>query len=148
MQEMCRGQENLFGTVMDDEQRLKLGRIQAFMTSAEGYGDHVMHASRGRQMLVARTDGSTRRCAATARASTVDPVFERLLGSEVNGEAVPDWGRAFCDTVVELDRTRPPCHGMWDSAEGSPSMPRARGAASVARPQRLGDPASGILTRR
>ena len=33
---MLAGQENLFGAVMDDEQRLKLGRIQAFMTAAEG----------------------------------------------------------------------------------------------------------------
>src|SRR4029453_14363570 len=40
----------VFGGVMDDEQRLKLRRVQAFMTAAEGYGDHVMHAL-GAQML-------------------------------------------------------------------------------------------------
>ena len=44
MQEVLAGDEGLFGPVLDDEQRLKLGRIQAFMAAAEGYGDHVMHA--------------------------------------------------------------------------------------------------------
>ena len=38
------GDDALFGAVLDDEQRLKLGRIQAFMAAAEGYADHVMHA--------------------------------------------------------------------------------------------------------
>ncbi len=57
-----RDEESLFGAVMDDEQRLKLGRIQAFMTAAEGYGDHVMHAL-GAQMLpsYARIDEAMRR---------------------------------------------------------------------------------------
>ena len=36
--------EGLFWADLDDEQRLKLGRIQAFMAAAEGYGDHVMQA--------------------------------------------------------------------------------------------------------
>ena len=41
---MLESDEGLFGAELDDEQRLKLGRIQAFMAAAEGYGDHVMHA--------------------------------------------------------------------------------------------------------
>jgi len=119
MQEMLAGQENLFGAVMDDEQRLKLGRIQAFMTAAEGYGDHVMHAL-GAQMLPSygRIDEAMRRYRETEQ---VDPVFERLLGIEVKREQYR-LGRAFCDTVVEqTDETT--LARMWDSAEALPSMP-------------------------
>ena len=119
MQEMLAGQENLFGAVMNDEQRLKLGRIQAFMTAAEGYGDHVMHAL-GAQMLpsYARIDEAMRRYRETEQ---VDPVFERLLGIEVKREQYR-LGRAFCDTVVELtDETT--LARMWDSADALPSMP-------------------------
>ena len=74
----------MFGAVMDDEQRLKLRRVQAFMTAAEGYGDHVMHAL-GAQMLpsYARIDEAMRRYRETEQ---VDPVFERLLGIEVKRE--------------------------------------------------------------
>ena len=119
MQEMLAGQENLFGAVMDDEQRLKLGRIQAFMTGAEGYGDHVMHAL-GAQMLpsYARIDEAMRRYRETEQ---VDPVFERLLGIEVKREQYR-LGRAFCDTVVELTEETTLAR-MWDSAEALPSMP-------------------------
>jgi coenzyme F420 biosynthesis associated uncharacterized protein len=119
MQEMLAGQESLFGAVMDDEQRLKLRRIQAFMTAAEGYGDHVMHAL-GSQMLpsYARIDEAMRRYRETEQ---VDPVFERLLGIEVKREQYR-LGRAFCDTVVEqTDETT--LARMWDSVEALPSMP-------------------------
>ena len=119
MQEMLAGQESLFGAVMDDEQRLKLRRVQAFMTAAEGYGDHVMHAL-GAQMLpsYARIDEAMRRYRETEH---VDPVFERLLGIEVKREQYR-LGRSFCDTVVELTDEATLAR-MWDSAEALPSMP-------------------------
>jgi coenzyme F420 biosynthesis associated uncharacterized protein len=119
MQEMLAGQDSLFGAVMDDEQRLKLRRIQAFMTASEGYGDHVMHAL-GEQMLpsYARIDEAMRRYRETEH---VDPVFERLLGIEVKREQYR-LGRAFCDTVVELT-DEVTLGRMWDSAEALPSMP-------------------------
>jgi coenzyme F420 biosynthesis associated uncharacterized protein len=119
MQEMLAGQDSLFGAVMDDEQRLKLRRIQAFMTASEGYGDHVMHAL-GEQMLpsYARIDEAMRRYRETEH---VDPVFERLLGIEVKREQYR-LGRAFCDTVVELTDEMTLAR-MWDSAEALPSMP-------------------------
>jgi coenzyme F420 biosynthesis associated uncharacterized protein len=119
MQEMLAGQDSLFGAVMDDEQRLKLRRIQAFMTASEGYGDHVMHAL-GEQMLpsYARIDEAMRRYRETEH---VDPVFERLLGIEVNREQYR-LGRAFCDTVLELTDEATLAR-MWDSAEALPSMP-------------------------
>ena len=119
MQEMLAGEDSLFGAVMDDEQRLKLRRIQAFMTASEGYGDHVMHAL-GAQMLpsYARIDEAMRRYRETEH---VDPVFERLLGIEVKREQYR-LGRAFCDTVVELTDEATLAR-MWDSAEALPSMP-------------------------
>ena len=119
MQEMLAGQESLFGAVMDDEQRLKLRRVQAFMTASEGYGDHVMHAL-GAQMLpsYARIDEAMRRYRETEH---VDPVFERLLGIEVKREQYR-LGRAFCDTVVELTDEATLAR-MWESAEALPSMP-------------------------
>jgi coenzyme F420 biosynthesis associated uncharacterized protein len=119
MQEMLAGQDSLFGAVMDDEQRLKLRRVQAFMTASEGYGDHVMHAL-GEQMLpsYARIDEAMRRYRETEH---VDPVFERLLGIEVKREQYR-LGRAFCDTVVELTDEATLAR-MWDSAEALPSMP-------------------------
>jgi coenzyme F420 biosynthesis associated uncharacterized protein len=119
MQEMLAGQDSLFGAVMDDEQRLKLRRVQAFMTASEGYGDHVMHAL-GAQMLpsYARIDEAMRRYRETEH---VDPVFERLLGIEVKREQYR-LGRAFCDAVVELTDEATLAR-MWDSAEALPSMP-------------------------
>jgi coenzyme F420 biosynthesis associated uncharacterized protein len=119
MQEMLAGQESLFGAVMDDEQRLKLRRVQAFMTASEGYGDHVMHAL-GARMLpsYARIDEAMRRYRETEQ---VDPVFERLLGIEVKREQYR-LGRSFCDTVVELTNEATLAR-MWDSAEALPSMP-------------------------
>jgi coenzyme F420 biosynthesis associated uncharacterized protein len=119
MQEMLAGQDSMFGAVMDDEQRLKLRRVQAFMTAAEGYGDHVMHAL-GARMLpsYARIDEAMRRYRETEQ---VDPVFERLLGIEVKREQYR-LGRAFCDTVVELTDEATLAR-MWDSAEALPSMP-------------------------
>ena len=119
MQEMLAGEDSMFGAVMDDEQRLKLRRVQAFMTAAEGYGDHVMHAL-GAQMLpsYARIDEAMRRYRETEQ---VDPVFERLLGIEVKREQYR-LGRAFCDRVVELTDEAMLAR-MWDSAEALPSMP-------------------------
>ncbi|MEX2421782.1 MAG: zinc-dependent metalloprotease, partial [Actinomycetota bacterium] len=112
MQEMLGGDEGLFGAVLDDEQRLKLGRIQAFMASAEGYGDHVMHAL-GAQMLpsYARIEEAMRRY---REGEDTDPVLERLLGIEVKREQYR-LGRAFCDAVVEATDEATLAR-MWDSA--------------------------------
>ncbi|HEY7661350.1 MAG TPA: zinc-dependent metalloprotease [Actinomycetota bacterium] len=119
LQEMLGGDEGLFGVVLDDEQRVKLGRIQAFMAAAEGYGDHVMHALGARMLSTyPRIDEALRRY---REAERVDPVFERLLGIEVKREQYRT-GRAFCDTVVELtDETT--LARMWESAEATPSLP-------------------------
>ena len=79
MQALMESEEGLFGAVLDDEQRIKLGRIQAFMAAAEGYGDHVMQGL-GRELLPSfeRIQEAMRRY---REGEAGDPVFERLLGS-------------------------------------------------------------------
>jgi putative hydrolase len=113
------GEGGLFGTVLDEEQRLKLGRIQAFMAAAEGYGDHVMHAL-GAKLLgsYARIDEAMRRY---REGEVHDPVFERLLGIEMERDRYRQ-GRAFCDTVVELT-DEATLASMWDGPDALPSLP-------------------------
>lgn len=119
VQEMLASDEGLFGPVLDDEQRLKLGRIQAFMAAAEGYGDHVMHAI-GASLLPSygRIEEAMRRY---RESEHVDPVFERLLGIEVKREQYR-LGRAFCDRVVELS-DESALSRMWADADSLPSLP-------------------------
>lgn len=119
LEELFASEEGLFGAVLDEEQRLKLNRIQAFMSAAEGYGDHVTHAI-GRSLLPSypQIEEAMRRYRETEHG---DPVFERLLGIEMKREQYR-LGKAFCDTVVE--RTDEATLGrMWDSAEAVPSLP-------------------------
>jgi coenzyme F420 biosynthesis associated uncharacterized protein len=119
MQSIMQGDENLFATVLDDEQRLKLNRIQSFMAAAEGFADHVMHTL-GRRMLTSysRIDEAMRRY---REGEEGDPVFERLLGIDMK-RAQYALGRAFCEQVVDAaDETL--LARMWDSAEALPSMP-------------------------
>jgi coenzyme F420 biosynthesis associated uncharacterized protein len=119
LQGLLEGDEGLFGAELDDEQRIKLGRIQSFMAAAEGYGDHVMHAL-GAELLPSygRIEEAMRRY---REGEAGDPVFERLLGIEMKREQYVN-GRAFCDTVVELTDEATLAR-MWDSAEAMPSLP-------------------------
>jgi putative hydrolase len=111
--------DGMFGAVLDDEQRLKLGRIQAFMAAAEGYGDHVMHALGARLLSTyPRIDEAMRRHREDER---TDPVFERLLGVEMKRDQYV-LGRRFCDTVVELTDEATLAR-MWDTADAMPSLP-------------------------
>jgi len=119
MQEMLGPGEGLFGAVLDDEQRLKLGRIQAFMSAAEGYGDHVAHALGGRLLSTAvRIEEAMRRYRESER---VDPVLERLLGIEVKREQYR-LGRTFCDSVVALTDEATLAR-MWSDGASVPSLP-------------------------
>ena len=119
----CRGcskaRRDCSASELDDEQRIKLGRIQSFMAAAEGYGDHVMHAL-GAELLPSygRIEEAMRRY---REGEAGDPVFERLLGIEMKREQYVN-GRAFCDTVVELTDEATLAR-MWDSADAMPSLP-------------------------
>jgi putative hydrolase len=119
MREALGSGEGLFGAVLDDEQRLKLGRIQAFMSAAEGYGDHVMHAL-GAKLLpsYAKVEEAMLRYREGEQA---DPVLERLLGIEVKREQYR-LGKAFCDRVVELTDEATLAR-MWADAQSLPSLP-------------------------
>ncbi len=118
MQDLLGPEEGLFGAVLDDEQRLKLGRIQAFMSAAEGYGDHVAHEL-GRRLLssAARIEEAISRI----DLSEGDPVFERLLGIEMKREQYAA-GRRFCDTVVDLTDEATLAR-MWEGPDALPSLP-------------------------
>jgi putative hydrolase len=119
IQEMLGADEGMFGAVLDDEQRLKLGRIQAFMSAAEGYGDHVMHALGARLLSsYSRIEEAMRRY---RESELVDPVLERLLGIEVKREQYR-LGKGFCDRVVELTDEATLAR-MWEGAETLPSLP-------------------------
>jgi putative hydrolase len=119
MREALGSGEGLFGAVLDDEQRLKLGRIQAFMSAAEGYGDHVMHALGARLLpSYARIEEAMLRYREGEQA---DPVLERLLGIEVKRDQYR-LGRAFCDQVVGLTDEATLAR-MWTDAESLPSFP-------------------------
>lgn len=119
LQSLLASEEGLFGTVLDDEQRLKLARVQSFMSAAEGYGDHVMH-SLGRKILPSypRIEEAMRRYRET---ETADPVFERLLGVEMKREQYRK-GKTFCDRVAE-QADEATLARMWDSSESLPSLP-------------------------
>lgn len=119
MQQAMESGPGLFGTVLDAEQRIKLGRIQAFMAAAEGYGDHLMHAL-GERLLPSygRIEEAMRRYRESEQA---DPVFERLLGIEMKRDQYR-LGLAFCDTVADLT-DEATLSTMWSSPEALPSMP-------------------------
>jgi putative hydrolase len=119
LRELAGSDEGLFWADLDDEQRLKLGRIQAFMAAAEGYGDHVMQAL-GAELLgsFARIEEAMKRYREGERG---DPVFERLLGVDMKREQYRK-GRAFCEIVAEQsDETT--LARMWESADAMPSLP-------------------------
>ncbi len=118
LRSLMESDEGLFGAELDDEQRLKLARIQAFMAAAEGYADHVTHGV-GRELLpsYARIEEAMSRI----DMSEGDPVFERLLGVEMKKEQYVA-GRKFCDTVVELT-DEATLSRMWVSADTMPSLP-------------------------
>jgi putative hydrolase len=119
LQQMFQSDEGWLGPALDDEQRLKLARIQAFMAAAEGHGEHVSERV-GSRMLKnhARIEEAVRR---NREGEPGDPVFERLLGIEMKREQYR-LGRAFCDRVVELT-DESTLSGMWESPEALPSMP-------------------------
>jgi putative hydrolase len=119
LQGLFEGDEGLFGTELDDEQRLKLARIQSFMSAAEGYGDHVTHEL-GARMLSSLSQ--IEEAVGRAREDDADdPVFERLLGTPMKREQYRK-GREFCDRVAELTDEHTLAR-MWESSESLPSKP-------------------------
>lgn len=108
----------LFGAVLDDEQRLKLGRVQAFMAAAEGFADHVTHT------IAADLLGSYAQISEAflryRESETVDPVFGRLLGIDVE-RSTYEAGRRFCDEVAAQTDEQTLAR-MWVSAEALPGL--------------------------
>lgn len=119
LRQLAESDEGFFWADLDDEQRLKLGRIQAFMAAAEGYGDHVMQAL-GAELLgtYPRIEEAMKRYRDGEHG---DPVFERLLGVDMKREQYRK-GRAFCEIVVE-QTDEATLARMWESADAMPSLP-------------------------
>lgn len=113
------GGELLTGS-LDDEQRLLLRRVQAFMSAAEGHAGHVMDVL-GSKMLpeFVRIEEAMKR--RHEERSQEEQAVERLLGIDVTLEQYR-LGRTFCDRVAEETDDRVLAR-MWDSAEALPSMP-------------------------
>jgi coenzyme F420 biosynthesis associated uncharacterized protein len=114
------GPGELLEASLNDEQRLLLRRIQAFMSAAEGHADHVMNAV-GRRVLSSydRIDEAMRR--RHEGRSEEERAVERMLGIDLKLEQYR-LGRAFCERVVELTDERT-LSRMWHDAESLPSMP-------------------------
>ena len=112
-------EEGLFGAVLDDEQRIKLARIQSFMAAAEGWADHVA-ATIGAELLPshAMIEEAVRR---HREVDAADQVFERLLGVEMKRERYVA-GRTFADRVAEL-ADEPTLARIWEGADSMPSAP-------------------------
>jgi putative hydrolase len=119
LRQLAESDEGFFWADLDEEQRLKLGRIQAFMAAAEGYGDHVMQAL-GAELLgtYPRIEEAMKRYRDSEHG---DPVFERLLGVDMKREQYRK-GRAFCELVVE-QTDEATLARMWESADAMPSLP-------------------------
>jgi putative hydrolase len=111
---------DLLGGTLNEEQRLLLRRVQAFMAAAEGHADHTM-AAVGRRILPSfdRIDEAHRR--RHEERSQDDRAVERLLGIDLKVEQYR-LGRAFCDRVAGLTDTRTLAR-MWDGPDALPSMP-------------------------
>jgi len=118
MQALMGSEEGLFGAVLDDEQRIKLGRIQAFMSAAEGYGDHVMQ-SLGRELL----PSFVRIEEAKSRLDTPnDPVFSAARRTS-SASTFPrrtredgriDWGARVLDVYNLIRALVAPLPGAFD----------------------------------
>ena len=117
--DLSEGVGNLFGQPSDDEQRLRIARVQAFMSAAEGFGDHVME-SLGRKMLksFAQIEEALRRY---REGRPADRALEELLGLEMKMEQYR-LGTAFCSKVAELTDEATLAR-MWGSPDSLPSMP-------------------------
>jgi len=113
------GVGNFFGQASSAEHGLRIARVQAFMSAAEGYGDHVMDRL-GRSMLPSyiRIDEALRR---HRESGHTDQALERLLGLEMKREQY-QLGDEFCARVADLTDEATLAR-MWDSAESLPSMP-------------------------
>ena len=110
----------LLGHSITEEQRLRMRRLQAFMSAAEGHADHVMNIA-GRKWLPSfpQIEEAMRR--RHEGRSQEERLVERLLGLELKAEQYR-LGRSFCDRVTELTG-EDTLSRMWEGPEALPSMP-------------------------
>jgi putative hydrolase len=119
LSQILEGMASPFGQAATPEQRLRIARVQAFMSATEGYGDHVMDAL-GKRMLASygQIEEALRR---HREGRHTEQALERLLGLEMKQEQYR-LGERFCERVVE-QTDEATLSKMWDSADSLPSMP-------------------------
>jgi putative hydrolase len=110
----------LLASSLSDEQRVLLGRVQAFMAAAEGHASHVM-AVAGRRILPAYDQIEEAMRRQHEERSQEQRAVERLLGIDLKLEQYR-LGRNFCDRVVDLT-DEGTLSRMWDGPDSLPSMP-------------------------
>ena len=111
---------DLLTGALNDEQRLLLRRVQAFMAAAEGHASHLMdRLGPGILPEYARIKEAMKR--RHEERSQEEQAVERLLGIEMKLDLYRI-GRGFCDVVAEQTDERT-LSLMWDSAGSLPSMP-------------------------
>jgi putative hydrolase len=111
--------EPLFRTDLDDEQRLRLARVHAFLGIAEAYPAHV--SSTIAEDLLPGWSQIAEALRRRGDAGILEPVFSQLLGIPFEPSIVED-ARTFCETVA-AQADEPTLASMWSSAEAMPSMP-------------------------
>jgi putative hydrolase len=113
------GQGDLLEGSLNQEQRILLQRVQAFMAAAEGHADHVMAGIGGRILpSFQRIEEARRR---HEERSEEERAIERLLGIELKLEQYR-LGRSFCERVAEQSDDRTLAR-MWEGPDALPSMP-------------------------
>ena len=113
------GMGSFFGDTVDDEQRLRVNRVQAFMAAAEGYGDHIMKTLGAKMLPAYRQIQEALNRFHEGRPG--DLALNRLLGLEMKAEQYR-LGERFCSVVADLTGEATLAR-IWESPEALPSMP-------------------------
>lgn len=113
----------LIAAVQTPEQRLLMGRLQALMSLAEGYSNHVMNAV-GRQILPNFDLIHHRVEERQRRRGSLDQLFLRLTGLSMKMEQYKV-GEQFVDAVVKM-RGLPFANRAWQAAENLPTEEELR----------------------
>jgi coenzyme F420 biosynthesis associated uncharacterized protein len=118
-----RNGHNLIEAIMSPHQRQMLSRLQALMSLAEGYSNHVMNAV-GRELLPNYAMISHRFAQRLQQRSQADRLLAKLTGLDVKMEQYR-LGEQFIDRVVD-ERGHSFARRVWDGPEFLPTMKEIR----------------------
>jgi putative hydrolase len=118
IQGLFEGEGGLMAAVLDDDQRIELGKIQALLAIAEGYAEHEVQEV-GAQLLP--ESARIREALKRDRLERQGPGFEALVGIELQPRH-EEMAASFCRTVVELT-SEATLARMWEEDDGLPGLP-------------------------